>query len=98
MKLGKNINVVFETDTVMYFEGDGNYTKVYFQHGKKQLYARCLSFLHEKVGEQFVRIHRKYLVNRNYIKTNNLDSVELHNGLILTISRAKQRKILNVKS
>lgn len=97
MKLGRNYNVVFETDTVMYFEGDGTYAKVYFQFGKKQLYARCLSHIHAKVGEQFLRIHRKYLVNRNYIKNVNTTSVELHNGLILAISRRRQHNNLKIK-
>lgn len=91
MKLGRNFNVVFETDTVMYFEADSNYAKIYFKNGKKQLYARCLAYIHSKVGEGFVRIHSKYLINRSFIKHQNIDSVELHNGLVLPI--AKRRRI-----
>ncbi len=95
MKLGRNFRVVFETDTVMYFEGDGNYCKIHFKFGKKQSYSRCLSQIHKKVGEQFVRIHRKYLVNSTFIKSYNFDSIELYNGLILHISRRKLKNKLN---
>lgn len=93
MKLGRNINVVFETDSVMYFEGNGNYTIVHFKFGKKQLYAKCLGYIESKVGDEFVRIHSKHLVNRSCIKIYHQDSVELHNGLVLAISRSKQSKI-----
>jgi DNA-binding LytR/AlgR family response regulator len=95
MKLGRNSNVVFETNTVMYFEGDSNYTIVHFKHGKKQLYSRHLGFIQKKVAEDFVRIHSKYLVNRSCIKHQNIDSVELHNGLVLTIARRRQTKKLD---
>ena len=92
MKLGRNYNVVFETDTVMYFEADSNYSKVHFKHGKKQLYARNLGFIQDKVCEDFVRIHSKYLVNRSFIKHQNIDSVELHNGLVLPIAKRRRNK------
>lgn len=98
MKLGRNYNVVFETDTVMYFEADSNYTIIHFKHGKKQLYARCLGFIHDKVGEGFVRIHSKYLVNRSCIKLYDLDSVALQNDLVLPIAKRRQTKMLNQKS
>jgi DNA-binding LytR/AlgR family response regulator len=92
MKLGRNYNVVFETTTVMYFEADSNYTIIHFKLGKKQLYARCLGFIHSKVGEDFVRIHSKYLVNRSCIKTYDFDSVELHNDLVLPIAKRRKHK------
>jgi DNA-binding LytR/AlgR family response regulator len=93
MKLGRNINVVFESDSVLYFEGDGTYSIIHFRHGKKQTYARNIKYIHDLVGEAFVRIHQKYLVNRAFIKAYYPDSVVLCNGIELTISRRRQNKV-----
>jgi len=41
----------------------------------------------------FIRIHRSYIINRNYVKSFSGDQIQLINGERITIGRTYRKKI-----
>ncbi|MFP2996513.1 LytTR family DNA-binding domain-containing protein [Spongiivirga sp. MCCC 1A20706] len=67
IKQGENIALI-PIESVVYFEAYDNYSFIYSKTGKKQLCDYSLMFLESRLSENFARVHRKYIVNENYIK------------------------------
>ena len=55
-------------DEIVYFEAFDNYAFLYNARGEKKLCDYSLLFLEQRLDNTFARIHRKYIVNTNYIK------------------------------
>lgn len=67
VRQGDNI-LLIPTKEIVYFEAYDNYSFVYDVNGQKRLCDYSLLFLEKRLENLFSRIHRKYLVNENYIK------------------------------
>ncbi|NBA74394.1 hypothetical protein GOQ04_02470 [Emticicia sp. ODNR4P] len=78
---------------IMYFEGSINYTFVHLQTGRKDIMAQTIGRVATKTDEGFVRISRKHLVNRQYIRVVHRDYVELLDKSILPIARRRRGNI-----
>lgn len=79
------------SDEILFFEGDVNYTRIHFISGKQTVIARTLLFIEQKTNaENFVRINRKYLVNRKFIEEIGDGFVVLIDKTVLPISRRKR--------
>ena len=80
---------------ILFFEGDVNYTWIHFKSGKQTIIARTLLFIEQKTNtENFIRINRKYLVNRKFIVEIGNDFVVLTDKTVLPISRRRKRGML----
>ena len=80
------------SNEILFFEGDINYTWVHFISGKQRVVARTLLYIEQKTDtENFIRINRKYLVNRKFIVEIGTNYVVLSNKMILPISRRRRR-------
>ncbi len=81
----------FFSNEILYFEGDINYTKIYFSAGQRKMIARTLLYVQQRVDtNDFVRVSRKHLVNRKFIVQINNDVVVLVDRTELPISRRKR--------
>lgn len=67
VKEGESILLIPLLD-IVYFEAYDNYSFVYDVNGKKKLCDYSLIFLEKRLDETFSRIHRKYIVNKRYIR------------------------------
>lgn len=67
IKQGNAIHLISIQD-IAYLEAFDNYSFVFDKNGEKRLCDYSLLFLQERLGENFLRIHRKYIVNSDYIK------------------------------
>ncbi|MEM7382681.1 MAG: LytTR family DNA-binding domain-containing protein [Bacteroidota bacterium] len=67
VKQGENI-LLIPIKEVVYFEAFDNYSFVYDLKGDKKLCDYSLGFLEKRLGMEFSRVHRKYIVNSNHIK------------------------------
>ena len=80
------------SNEILFFEGDVNYTWIHFISGKQRVVARTLLYIEQKTDtENFIRINRKYLVNRKFIVEIGTNYVVLSNKMILPISRRRRR-------
>ncbi len=83
------------SNEILFFEGDINYTWIHFKSGKQTVIARTLLFIEQKTNtENFIRINRKYLVNRKFIVEVGNDFVVLTDKTVLPISRRRKRGML----
>ena len=56
------------SNKILFFEGYVNYTWIHFKSDKQTVIARTLLFIEKKINiKNFIRINRKYLVNRKFI-------------------------------
>ena len=67
LKQGEN-TLLMPIKDVIYFEAYDNYSFVYDLKGGKRLCDYSLLFLQKRLGKQFSRIHRKYIVNTDHIQ------------------------------
>jgi DNA-binding LytR/AlgR family response regulator len=77
---------------------DLNYTHVHFYDDNTQLVSTTLKILEERLSQQgFVRINRKEMVNREFVKayriTPDRDYVELSDGSFVSPSRRGKRML-----
>lgn len=62
-------NIKISVDTIKYIQGLKDYIKIYTNTSEKAILTLC-SFkeILEKLPDNFLRVHRSYIVNINYIK------------------------------
>lgn len=64
---------------------------------RKTFYGK-LSAIEEQAPDFFLKIHKSYLINRNYVKEFTYEQVKMTNGDLLSISKVNRadvrRKIL----
>ncbi|MEL7530041.1 MAG: LytTR family DNA-binding domain-containing protein [Bacteroidota bacterium] len=67
VRKGENI-ILVALEQIVYFEAYDNYSFLYDLDGNKMLCDYSLIFLEKRLAHNFLRIHRKYIVNANHIK------------------------------
>ncbi len=67
VKIGDKI-LLIKLDTIVFIEAEDRYVFLHTIDGKKHLTDFTVASLEEKLSEQFVRIHRSYIINSDYIK------------------------------
>ena len=89
---------VLEIQEILYCKADDNYTHVFLKNNRKKLVSKTLKYFEDALKESsFVRIHKSYLVNVNYIvnyKKGKGGSVVLSNGKELSVSSSKKGAFL----
>lgn len=87
--------VMENVDSVLYFEGVINYSRIYLNTGRDYLVVKTLKDLEEIVGSTFYRIHKSYLVNVSQIKEYSKEDnpfILLRNGKKLAVSHRRKDK------
>lgn len=77
---------------IVYFVSEGRKVKIVTMKEIFEFYGR----LRETVlwlSEDFVTIHKSYIVNKQYIFRYSYEAVELVNGIVLTISPANRKQV-----
>jgi len=58
---------IIKTSTITKLQANGNFTDVYFVDGSYRMICKFLKHFEETLTVPFVRIHRSYIVNLNFI-------------------------------
>ncbi len=90
---------VIDTANILFCKADDNYTEIYLKENKKKLVSKTLKYIEESLtGNNFVRVHKSYLVNVNeivkYLKGKG-GSVILTNGKEIMVSASKKADLLS---
>ncbi|WP_229214419.1 LytR/AlgR family response regulator transcription factor [Dyadobacter flavalbus] len=87
--------VFLTPDVIIFLEGEGNYTYIYTNTGKKYLVSRTLKSLAEQLNPNFMRVHKSYLVNVDYVVERLEDDrlLKLSCGKEVVVSRRKIKEI-----
>jgi DNA-binding LytR/AlgR family response regulator len=78
---------------VILIRGDINYTKFYMEGGKEETVAHSIKFFENHLETHgFLRVHRAFMINPNYVKTYNSEQevLTMTNGQIANISRRRK--------
>ena len=96
MKIG-NLLTKTSIKDILYIESDDKYCTVFTQD-KKFLVQRSLKSFGEMLPEIFLGIHRKYLINRNYITSihPNDYTLTLNHNKVLPVSQRYRKKLLKL--
>lgn len=60
--------VLVKLDDVAYFKADEKYVSLFTSNGKEMITDQTLVQLEEKLPENFLRVHRSVLLNKNYVQ------------------------------
>lgn len=92
---GKSETIYIECDEIIYCKAEGNYTRIYV-HNNNIIVSRVLKHVAKCLPKEvFLRIHKSYLINKNYAyayKRNN--KLILSPSIEVPVSRRKKTKIL----
>ncbi len=82
-------------DVITFLEGEGNYTFIYTNSGKKYLVSKTLKSLAEQLSAKFLRVHKSYLVNADYVVERLEDDrmLRLSCGKEVVVSRRKIKEV-----
>lgn len=85
---------------IVFLKGESNYTNIHFEDGSKLLISYTLKkvMAHFPESPVFIRIHRTYAINTQYIE-NKIENTEGHflrlkNGVVLPVSRRKREQLI----
>ena len=71
-------------DDIIYLQGNINYTLIHLYNGKIKLSPRTLLYhIQHSLNDSFIRIHRAYIVNKKYIKDNEISDIKHTTSLFL---------------
>ena len=85
--------IKLDLDAINYIEAYGNYIKIYTN--QMILTPVTLSDFLEKLTEDFIRIHKSYVVNFNKLKLIDGNQMVLQNDSKLPISKSFRKAVLN---
>ena len=91
--------VMVPLEEIMYCKADGNYTHVFMQNGKKYLLSKTIkSFSEALQGDLFLRVHKSFIVNTNFIEEymrGDGGEVLMSNKQRIPVSRTHKDKLLH---
>ncbi|MBS1512066.1 MAG: response regulator transcription factor [Bacteroidetes bacterium] len=88
---------VIKTAQIVKLQANGNFTNVYLEDGSCKMICRFLKHFDELLDEPFVRIHRSFIVNINFIKSYSKGAggyVILHDGSEYEVSATYKDHLL----
>jgi len=84
--------------SIMYCEADRNYSRIVTFYGEQILLSKPISYLEDVLpADIFLRIHKSYLVNINYVKSyNHTDGyhIVLDDGRVLDIASRRHIEVI----
>lgn len=96
LNTSNNIYKVFWED-VLYCESEGNYTTVITNNQKKIVASKTLKDIEQLLPvENFIRVHRSFLVNKKHIFEFNKikNEIILNDGVSIPVSKGKKQELL----
>lgn len=91
----------FRINDALWFEGDSNYTNIYYIDGTQFLSGYTISFFEKILSEQkeFVRVHKSVIVNRAFLdkfeENGRNGYVTLTNGKTFGVARRRKQVVLD---
>jgi len=91
---------LYEIDTIIRIQAEGNYTTLFLKDGKKTTVAKTLREFEDILeGHAFLRIHHSHIINLNHLESYiNKDGgyVIMDNNTTLPVSKRKKSDLLTI--
>jgi two-component system LytT family response regulator len=92
-----NEKKVFLQSSICFIKGEDNYSIFHMSDGSKTIVSKTLKHFQEILSDRFIRIHKSYLMNLDYLKevsSKNEFYVTLKNNIELPVSRRNFKQLL----
>ena len=89
--------VYFRKSDIVLLKSDSNYTTIITENGEKIVTCTLKESEKKLNGLPFLRIHRSYIVNLDYVKNMTSSVASLKNGEDLTIGRSYRNQVKNLR-
>jgi two-component system, LytTR family, response regulator len=90
---------VIKTENIIKLQANGNFTDVYLQDGSSKMICKFLKHFDELLTLPFLRIHRSFIVNINFVKSYSKSSggfVTLEDGSEMEVSTTYKEQLVKV--
>lgn len=81
------------TGDILYFGSEGKKIRVVWRDGEKEFYGKLEDVERSLPKDQFLRIHKSWLVNKNQVEEYTYEAVKMRDGTVLSISKANRPEI-----
>ncbi len=83
---------------IIRLEGEGNYTRIYFENDKPMLASRTLKDFEDIMSSYgFIRAHRSHLINKRFVRSVLFDgSIEMADKSQIEISRRRKEEVMRL--
>ncbi len=90
--------LLLKPEDITCLEGEGNYSFIHTCRGKRYLVSRTLKSLTEHLNGSFLRVHKSFIINTNFIVERLDDDRELRMscGKKARVSRRKIKEIIEI--
>lgn len=88
---------VIKAATITRLQAKGNFTELYFTDGSCKLICKFLKHFDELLEAPFIRVHRSFIINLNFIKSYSKGAggfVTLHDGSEIEVSATYKDQLL----
>ena len=68
--------------SIMYVEGMGNYVTFYLENDQKLISYNSMKEVEKKLGIDFLRIHKSFIINKGHIHSYTHENVEIGNRIL----------------
>lgn len=90
---------IIKTDSIIKLQAKGNFTEVYLTDGSFKLICKFLKHFDELLDAPFIRVHRSFIVNINFIKSYSKSAggfITLQDGSEIEVSATYKDQLLRV--
>ncbi len=88
---GKVVNGIIVSN-IRYFESDGRKIKIHTVYNSYEFYGKLSDIIDRECLEDFIHIHKSFLVNMNYIERYTSNSVILYGTNVVELPISKNKK------
>lgn len=81
------VSTPIEQKSILFIEADGPYCKIHLKNNQIFISAQTLKSISEKLNNDFIRVHKSYIVNLAHITGYTQKEVIMENGQKINVSR-----------
>ena len=81
------VSTPIEQKSILFIEADGPYCKIHLNNNQIFISAQTLKSISEKLNNDFIRVHKSYIVNLAHITGYTQKEVIMENGQKINVSR-----------
>lgn len=80
---------------IMYFTSEGRKIRIVMRGEEREFYGK-LKDVADELPQEFIIIHKSYVVNREYIARYTYEAVEMTDGTVLNISKVNRKQVREI--
>ena len=88
--------VILSRGDIVYIESNDSEVWIYATEGRRFSNKTGITQWGNVLGEDFIRVHRSYIVNKNFVASVSMESLTLSEGITIPVSRKYRDSVKNL--